>query len=299
MQCWRAAVSWRIETSAWGGLTAKAAFRLAAYAFTVHLVSWAILARHSLSFGEESGVFQAVIGMGVFGSGLLWICYLALEPYARRCWPWGIISWNRLLAGRLRDPLVGQHVLIGGLVGVSFALLLQLQVLLPGWLGLAASSPFGGRADLLTKGPAILILGQLDALFPAMGQVFTLVVFLVVLRKKWLAVGLAFLLNWAAIITRGVSAGSAMTTPVDHPVIGGIVIALGLILVYFVLLRFGFLAHVIGLYYVIQLTTGPITTHFSAWYGSGSLLCLLALSALAIYGFVVSWGGRPLFRVEI
>jgi len=48
-----------------------------------------------------------------FFSGLVWLAYLAIEPYARRHWPDSLISWNRLLAGRLRDPLVASHVLAG------------------------------------------------------------------------------------------------------------------------------------------------------------------------------------------
>jgi hypothetical protein len=40
----------------------------------------------------------------------------ALEPYLRRRWPERIISWNRLLAGEFRDPLVGRDILIGSLL---------------------------------------------------------------------------------------------------------------------------------------------------------------------------------------
>jgi hypothetical protein len=43
--------------------------------------------------------------------------YLAIEPYARRHWPDSLISWNRLLEGRFRDPLVASHILAGS-VGV-------------------------------------------------------------------------------------------------------------------------------------------------------------------------------------
>jgi len=52
---------------------------------------------------------------------MTWILYLALEPIVRRRWPDSIISWSRLLAGRLRDPLVGRDILIGCLAGVLLA----------------------------------------------------------------------------------------------------------------------------------------------------------------------------------
>jgi hypothetical protein len=50
---------------------------------------------------------------------LLWLAYVAIEPSARRYWPDSLISWNRLLSGKLRDTLVASHVL-GGFV-VFFA----------------------------------------------------------------------------------------------------------------------------------------------------------------------------------
>ena len=45
----------------------------------------------------------------------MWLIYIALEPFLRRRWPHRIISWNRLLRGNLRDPLVGRDILIGAL----------------------------------------------------------------------------------------------------------------------------------------------------------------------------------------
>ena len=43
----------------------------------------------------------------------VWLYYVALEPFVRRLWPDVLISWSRLLSGRLQDPLVGRDLLIG------------------------------------------------------------------------------------------------------------------------------------------------------------------------------------------
>jgi hypothetical protein len=40
-----------------------------------------------------------------------------VEPYARQSWPKLMVSWQRLLNGRLRDPLVGRDVLLGIVAG--------------------------------------------------------------------------------------------------------------------------------------------------------------------------------------
>ena len=47
---------------------------------------------------------------------ILWAAYLALEPYVRRRWPEALIGWNRMLAGRWKDPRVGRDVLLLGLM---------------------------------------------------------------------------------------------------------------------------------------------------------------------------------------
>jgi hypothetical protein len=43
----------------------------------------------------------------------VWMAYIATEPYIRRYWPDSLISWNRLCAGKIRNPLVASHVLAG------------------------------------------------------------------------------------------------------------------------------------------------------------------------------------------
>jgi hypothetical protein len=46
--------------------------------------------------------------------------YVALEPFVRRRWPHSLISWTRLLAGGLKDSLVGGHILTGAALGVAY-----------------------------------------------------------------------------------------------------------------------------------------------------------------------------------
>ena len=35
--------------------------------------------------------------------GMVWVFYLAFEPYARRLWPRMLVSWVRVLGGHFRD----------------------------------------------------------------------------------------------------------------------------------------------------------------------------------------------------
>ena len=56
---------------------------------------------------------------------LVWVFYLALEPYVRRLRPWTLVSWTRLLNGGFRDAVVGRDVLVGLAFGTYIALLNQ------------------------------------------------------------------------------------------------------------------------------------------------------------------------------
>ena len=67
-------------------------------------------------FGVMSdALFLSIIAIstGLFIAGVMWVLYLAIEPWVRRHWPKTIISWSRLLSGQVRDPLVGRDILLG------------------------------------------------------------------------------------------------------------------------------------------------------------------------------------------
>jgi hypothetical protein len=57
-----------------------------------------------------------------------WVFYIGIEPFARRYWPDSLISWSRLSQGRIRNPLVASHILIGITYSTAFSYLLFTQV---------------------------------------------------------------------------------------------------------------------------------------------------------------------------
>ena len=89
------------------------------------------------------GVFLVAMATASSPPPLVWAVYLAIEPYIRRHWPQAIISWSRLLAGRLRDPLLGRDLLIGVLLGLAWLLIVQVSYLAIAQLG--GPPTLGGR----------------------------------------------------------------------------------------------------------------------------------------------------------
>jgi serine/threonine-protein kinase len=76
----------------------------------------------SAAFFEDA---VAAAGDWLVAAAILFLVYLALEPAVRARWPHSIVTWNRVLAGRWRDPQVASDVLIGAAVGTGHVHVLQ------------------------------------------------------------------------------------------------------------------------------------------------------------------------------
>ena len=96
----------------------RGARRLGIFVVCVGVLSGILRAHHVPIAVEELTFLYGVAGYALVGGGLTWLMYVSLEPYLRREWPRTLISWTRLLSGRVRDPLVGRDVLIGMLVAI-------------------------------------------------------------------------------------------------------------------------------------------------------------------------------------
>jgi len=105
----------------------------------------------------------------------------------------------------------------------------------------------------------------------------------VVFRKKWLALG-------ASILVVTVLSLSGENIAVEAPM--SLVIA---VLTVLVATRFGLLALALRQFAYHLLTLFPLTLDFSRWYAGRSLVIVLLLAGLALYGFDTSLGGKPAF----
>jgi hypothetical protein len=264
----------------------KGAFRLALFVFTLYLVSWAFTANFVPASIELDLFFRTNLPFTLFMSGLVWLNYLALEPYVRRRWPHRIIGWSRLLSGNVRDPLVGRDLLLGGLFGIGTSLLISLALK---WPGLTTAQPrmpqvvtlqaFRSLAGFFLSSPPFQVFGALSLLF-------VLMLLSILLRREWLAFGVAWLLITLLI---GLAPG-----------LGGW-LAVGLYSTFHlvVLARFGLLASVAYLVCYQMIRVYPITSDFSAWYAGGTIFALGVVVAICGYGFYTSLGGQKVFAGKL
>ena len=256
--------------------------RLAAFVFVCSMLTWAFLTSHVAS-DSELALLLLGASIALFLAGVCWLLYVALEPLIRRRWPDSLISWTRLLSGRFSDPLVGRALLAGALLGVFAAISGEaLQLARRAFEATPPIPPL--KWDTTLVGPravAAHLFNPAVAMFFALAAAMLFFLLRAVLRKEWLAAAvfvLFFTVPWFFI---------------GGPISGAfsLVIAAAEI---FVFLRFGLLAWVFANYFGHCLEF-PLTTDFSAWYAGTSLLVLLVLAAIAVYGFRIALAGRPMF----
>ena len=162
------------------------ATRLAACMFAVLMALWVCQVHLVASIGLPA-MFLIAICTSVFYGVLLWTIYLALEPFVRKRWPQVLVSWTNVLAGHVRDPVVGRDVLVGLLLGVGWVLLIRGVDLAT---SVRAFVDFPGEMALLaglrsTLGVVLQVVPY--AMRNVLLYFFLLFLLRVLLRSQWLA----------------------------------------------------------------------------------------------------------------
>lgn len=257
----------------------EGAVRLALASFTLAFASFLLRADHSADFGAEANLLQCAVIYSVFVAAAFWMFYLAVEPHARRHWPESLYAWSRLMKDRWADPLVGQSLLVGGLVGVTGVVLTQLHALSPMWLGHQPTAPLalpdciaetleGGRLSL---GVALDLV--VDALRFALLYLTGVVLLVMLTRHRlWAVVTYAALHALAWVLTEQTSWLSWL--------FGAAIAALATGL----LVRCGVLALAMASGTFLVLSAFPISLEPARWYFGSSLFGVGLIAASIVFG---------------
>jgi eukaryotic-like serine/threonine-protein kinase len=278
-------------------------------------VSLFIGAVSTASIALETGDLQ-VISKGppivFFVPAAVWLLYIALEPHFRRIWPGIMIGWSRLLAGRVRDPLVGRDVLVGVLAGIGDAMTLAFHAQLRRWLGAPPPFPVGASNDPFVGAAASsdLLLGGRFALSRILGSVVTIpvlvwtllmflllfVLFLIVRRRSLAVTAMVLCLTiFYAVAHTGwllAYAPDDLFPPSSADIVLFAVIQSAIVVV---AVRFGLLTMLVAAFVSIWLTPLPIAIEASVPYASSSRLVVVAVIGLAFYGWHTALAGRLMF----
>jgi len=268
----------------------RAANRLAGFLFLVDFGRRMLLGAHlalvNFDLGWAFNNIAVSILLAIATQGL----YIALEPFIRRFWPNSLISWTRLLSGRLRDPRVGRDVLLGCVAGTGMALITWGHNLLPLLLGQPAYPPgapqlgyLNGVANALATADRQFVV----AISIGMVNLFAVVVLRVLTGRVWLAVVLAMLMLSVSSVAHIFGPNPAWFDIAAQLAVTGI---MGLVVV-----RLGVLSTLVAFAYLFILQTAPLTADAGKWFFPTSAAIVSLLGVVAMCAFSWARTGEPLF----
>jgi hypothetical protein len=256
----------------------RGATRIAAFTFLLAICEWGFEAEHVVSQWELH-LAVAALSLAAFWAGLLWALYIAIEPYVRRHWPDSLISWTRLQAGRLRDPLVASHVLAGvATAGLLFVFLYGIQLVGgrlwgPWALFLPGLQPLDSGASFVSQ----MFFQALGATVQVIGFLFFLVLLRLLIRRMTIA-------DIAGSILFGATAFNA-TSSVPENIVRVATSALSYYGLVWVLRRFGLLAVWTCMLAVTLVVAVPLI--LPSWYAGRAIVAVAIPSAMAAWALWV------------
>ncbi len=263
----------------------RGALRVAAFVLAVGAIA-DMMARHWVF--DSASIWTVISrdqGRALFNAALVWLCYLGLEPFVRRSAPHLLIGWTRLIGGQWRDPLVGQRLIAGVLLGTLWPLVSTLPLAAAPLLHLDGAQL---RLNALSLAPAPAYLSTiawsvLNGVINALALVAFMVAARFVLRNEKLV-----LVATAAVTTL---AGIMGVRPFVLDVAQAVII--GVAAVWFIK-RFGLLALVTGLAINWAIRATPWTADPSAWFAWRSGLTAALVLGVALWGFLNVLGRQSL-----
>jgi serine/threonine-protein kinase len=256
---------------------AKGALRLASFT-VLAFGAWALFGYHFVPRPEYIGLQFLLLGIPLFFGLLTWIGYMAAEPYVRQRWPKLLVSWQRLLSGRFRDPLVGRDVLLGVFAGSVAGTLFLIVAALSGLSEINRVDSFYGQGVWPSIGYSISL--PAGACVFALSYLALLAILTRLIRWRWLGLTALGLIQ------------VALFSPTNAVDLAATVLYVLAFLA--VLTRIGLVAALS--FQIISLTLGfspPL--QITQWYAGRAVIALLIPLTLLVWGFYVSLGGQPMF----
>ncbi len=266
----------------------KGAAKVSIFYFIARIIHRLISYDYDSILNDWQVIFFIICGQTV----VLFLLYVAIEPFVRRWWTEVLISWNRLMAGDFTNPLIGRDVLVGGLLGFVLVLSQYFGGFLRDFIvsrsltiiAVSTSTLEGTRENI-----AQILLIFTDSIVVALLVLMLFVIFHLVVKRKWLAtlfVGffIVGLLGIGFFPSRGWSY-----------LIFLLVIYVPLV---FLFIRFGLLTIITGLIFM-RLMSIAITFDTSRFYFSNTIIVAVIGLAIALYAFYISIGDQEIFEGKI
>ena len=266
----------------------RGALRLAALAFAL-AAGWILWSHHAYaSLADFMWWIRGGLAFFLFDAGFVWVSYIAAEPTMRRHWPDQLISWNRILAGRFRDPLVGRDVLIGSILGAALAAVMFLLHAQPGWMFLPGA--WSAHIELQSLLGATRELGMVcylvgNTVFFGMGWIWAAIIPQILFRRKWVTITIFLLFGTINLLT-------GFSGDLKGQIVLGLIMSA---VCTFSLFRIGIFSAINCFFIYNILTRMPLRLDIQGWSARAAVMTLMIAVGVAVYGFYVALGGNPVF----
>jgi Protein kinase domain len=263
----------------------RGAGRLALSVFVLGVVVFLLDAHHVADRLAELGLVGREAGGALLFAGIMWMFYLALEPYVRRFWPQTLISWTRLLTTGPRDPLVGRDILFGMGWGAAITFLFLITgLVLEGRVPEARPETGNLQSALSLRSAAAAILSlSFNALGLVMASLLFMLLLKLVLKRErlaaWLLVGV---LTFFQVLGLGDGAPLWWGVPISFLIMGSYV---------WILRSAGLFACLVGVVAANLLLSFPLTLDFGGWTGGVSALVFACAAAAGVFAFRTAVSG--------
>lgn len=179
----------------------RGGLKLMIFLFLLLFTGRFVYSDHVPTVWGELTILYGVFAKSLIVSLFIGLIYIALEPFVRRYWSELLISWNRLLKGDLRDPLVGRDVLVGLILGMGHTFGILFGSFLQSWAtnnegilnGFYLFEPINGFAGTV-YGLASYPVSSISTGFISL---FLLLGFYILTKKKNLSIFLLFFIMFA------------------------------------------------------------------------------------------------------
>ena len=266
----------------------RGATRVAAAWIAITFAAWIIGARFWLEPLTEFGHFIDDFAMpSLINAAILWLLYMAVEPYVRRYSADILMSWNRLLSGRFRDPRVGRDILVGIVAGLGLAIVAAAVTLVPPMLGYPPPALRNMNPEfLISTRRALAALLRLPPNSLMNGMAITLTFALIRMAVK--RTGIATVLT--IVVGTFVIAGQSNLLWMN--VVYGVVVSA----IYIgVLVKFGMLPLIVAHLTSNIVSQGGLTADLNKLYAPNAIWLIAVVAAMGAFGYYASRTGEPLF----
>ena len=269
----------------------RSAARVALLCLAMLIAAWLLGGQHRSSAPEEVNSFFRVLGNMLLQAGILWLLYVAVEPYGRRFWPDGLLGWTRLFSGHVRDPRIGREILIGAALGGALIVNDLARATAPYAIGRPPGIPALGEAVATLNGPGSIAIVWTEASYASLQSALLVAMFFVglrlLVRRTSIAVAIGLVVLTSAVMTSA-RPGDVLWLYVIFQIIA-------ISLITFAIFRFGLLVTAIMLVVDNIPTAVPFVTHGPSWAAFAGHLSAALVIALACFGFYAARAGQPVF----